>query len=201
MDFDSKYWDDRYLENNLGWDIGYISTPLKEYFDQLKIKSINILIPGAGNAYEAEYLWEKGFSNVFIIDWSQNAVKNFRERYPDFPEANIFSEDFFKHKGGYDLIIEQTFFSSILPSMRMDYSRKMFELLKPGGKLVGLLFNDALNTDKPPFGGNKEEYEKYFKPYFEFKVFKTAYNSIKPRAGRELFINLVKKYVLFIDEG
>ena len=69
MDFDSKYWDDRYLENNLGWDIGYISTPLKEYFDQLKIKSINILIPGAGNAYEAEYLWEKGFSNVFIIDW------------------------------------------------------------------------------------------------------------------------------------
>ena len=83
----------------------------------------------------------------------------------------------------------------------MDYSRKMFELLKPGGKLVGLLFNDALNTDKPPFGGNKEEYEKYFKPYFELKVFDTAYNSIKPRAGRELFINLVKKYVLFIDEG
>jgi thiopurine S-methyltransferase len=65
--------------------------------------------------------------------------------------------------------------------------------LKPGGKLVGLLFNDKLNTDKPPFGGNKEEYTWYFEKYFDLKTFESCHNSIKPRAGRELFIKFSKK--------
>jgi thiopurine S-methyltransferase len=68
----------------------------------------------------------------------------------------------------------------------------MNELLNPGGKLVGLLFNDKLNTDKPPFGGTEEEYLNYFEKYFKIKTFEPCYNSIKPRAGRELFINLEK---------
>ena len=32
----------------------------------------------------------------------------------------------------------------------------MNQLLKPNGKLVGLMFNVPLNKDKPPFGGNKD---------------------------------------------
>jgi len=193
MDYDSKYWDEKYYENNTGWDIGGVSAPLKEYISQLDNRDIIILIPGAGNAYEAEFMHENGFNNVYVIEWSQKAVMNFLERSPGFSKDKIFIEDFFEHKGSYDLIIEQTFFSSISPSKRPDYAKKIFELLKPTGKLVGLLFDDTLNTDKPPFGGTKKEYKKYFKPYFKFKVFETAYNSIKPRAGRELFINLVKK--------
>ena len=66
--FDESYWDNRYKEGNTGWDIGTISTPLKEYFNQLKDTSLKILIPGGGNAYEAEYLYKKGFKNVTIVD-------------------------------------------------------------------------------------------------------------------------------------
>ena len=62
---------------------------------------------------------------------------------------------------------------------------------------MGLLFNDTLNTEHPPFGGNKEEYKKYFSPYFNFKVFETCYNSIKPRQNRELFILFEKKRMRF----
>ena len=51
-----------------GWDIGGPSTPLVKYFDQLADKQRKILIPGAGNAYEAEYLWAQGFSNVHVLD-------------------------------------------------------------------------------------------------------------------------------------
>jgi hypothetical protein len=104
----------------------------------------------------------------------------------------LFFEDFFEHKGSYDIIIEQTFFCSIDPSERKHYAEKVYELLVEGGKLMGILFDDPLFDDHPPFGGNKDEYEKYFKPYFEFKVFDRAYNSIKPRMERELFILLVK---------
>jgi SAM-dependent methyltransferase len=193
MPFDKKYWNKQYIQGKTVWDIGYVSTPLREYFDQLTNNELRILIPGCGNSYEAEYLIEHGFKNVFLIDWSEIALKNFKKKVHHIPDSRIFCEDFFKHKGEYDLIVEQTFFSSIEPIQRTNYVKKVHELLSPRGKLMGLLFDDPLFDDHPPFGGSKAEYEKYFGQYFEFKVFETAYNSIKPRMGRELFILLVKK--------
>jgi formamidopyrimidine-DNA glycosylase len=64
---DKQYWDDRYSTNTATWDISDISTPLKQYFDQLTDKTIKILIPGCGNAYEAEYLFQQGFANVYVM--------------------------------------------------------------------------------------------------------------------------------------
>jgi methyl halide transferase len=190
---DKEYWTKRYEEHETGWDAGSITTPLKEYIDQLTDKNISILIPGAGNAHEAEYLFKNGFKNVFVIDISEEPLKNFKNRVPEFPSQNLLFEDFFEHSGKYDLIIEQTFFCAIDPTLRKKYADKMFDLLKPKGKLVGLLFNDKLNNDQPPFGGNKEEYIKYFGKHFKFKTFDPCYNSIKPREERELFINFVRK--------
>ncbi|MFS4468005.1 hypothetical protein [Maribacter sp. 2210JD10-5] len=51
MQNEENYWTKRYHEEETGWDIGYPSTPLKAYIDQLEDKMISILIPGAGNAY------------------------------------------------------------------------------------------------------------------------------------------------------
>ena len=42
----------------------------------------------------------------------------------------------------------------------------MHELLKNGGKLVGLLFDDVLNRDVPPFGGSAAEYKPLFDTRF-----------------------------------
>jgi len=193
MVLDKEYWDRRYLDKETGWDIGNVSTPLKDYFDQIKNKDLKILIPGAGNAYEAEYLFKNGFINIFVLDISPVAIAEFKHRVPDFPWENIICEDFFNHHDHYELIIEQTFFCALEPHMRSAYAKKMSELLKKHGKLVGLLFNTEFDKAGPPFGGSKEEYVKYFEPYFNFQTFENAYNSIKPRAGRELFINLVKK--------
>jgi methyl halide transferase len=192
-DLNKEFWDNRYKQNDTGWDIGYVSTPLKHYIDQLEDKSIGILIPGGGNAYEAEYLHQQGFTNVYLLDISPLPLENFRRRVPDFPGSHLLCEDFFGHKGQYDLILEQTFFCALHPSQRKQYAAHMHELLKPGGKLVGLLFNDNLNSDRPPFGGSKEEYMELFKPLFKIRILETAYNSITPRSGRELFISLVKR--------
>ncbi len=191
----AKYWDDRYMDNDNPWDMGQVSPPLKAYFDQLSNKEISILIPGAGNAYEAEYLVNAGFINVFVCDYAAIPLQNLAERCAKIKKENLLQEDFFKMENKkFDLIIEQTFFCAIDPSLRKHYFKKMNELLNTNGKLVGLLFNDmTLNDDKPPFNGNKEEYIEYFKDLFKIKVYETAYNSLKPRAGRELFINLVKK--------
>jgi len=195
MNLNKEFWDQRYVSNDTGWDASHITTPIKHYFDQLddKDKNLRILVPGCGNAHEAEYVFSSGFKNVFVADISAFPLENFKKRVPEFPAEQLLHVDFFLLKDSYDIIIEQTFFCALDPKLRPEYAAKTAELLKPGGRLVGVLFNDTLNNDKPPFGGTKEEYISYFRPYFEIKYFETCSNSIPPRAGRELFIYLIKK--------
>jgi methyl halide transferase len=192
QDLSEKYWNARYTGQDCGWDLGAVSTPLKTYFDQLTDKSVSVLIPGAGNAYEAEYLARLGFENLWVCDFAEAPLMNLQLRCPEIKPARLLQKDFFEiRQVQFDLIIEQTFFCALHPSLRKKYFLKMRELLKPGGRLVGVLFNDVLNSDKPPFGGNKEEYQNYFRDLFTVKVYEDCYNSIPPRAGREIFINLV----------
>ncbi len=189
----ATHWETRYKERNTGWDIGYASTPIVNYFEQVQQKNLKILIPGCGNAHEAAHLFKKGFTNIYLLDIANTPLLAFSERNPDFPKAHLINENFFEHKGKYDLIVEQTFFCALLPEHRASYAKKMHELLQPQGKLIGLLFNIPLYEEHPPFGGNQLEYITYFEPYFEFKTFETAYNSIAPRERNELFINFKKK--------
>lgn len=193
MDLSEKAWDNRYKTNDIGWDLGEVSPPLKAYFDQLENKSLKILIPGGGNSYEAEYLFINGFENVFVVDLSETALQNIKERVPSFPKHQLILGDFFDVEDTFDLVIEQTFFCAIHPELRTKYAVKMHSILKRKGKLVGLLFNVPLFTNRPPFGGNAKEYKTYFEPYFNLNVFESCYNSIQSRRGRELFMNLEKK--------
>jgi SAM-dependent methyltransferase len=193
MDLNKNFWDLRYQNNEIGWDIGYISTPLKKYIDQLTDKNIKILIPGGGNSYEAEYLHNLGFKNVFVVDISPTALTNLKNRVPDFPKNHLINIDFFKLNNSFDLILEETFFCALTPKLRDNYVLKMNQILRPNGKLVGLLFNIPLNKDRPPFGGTKKEYLSYFKNYFKIEIMELSYNSISERTNNELFIKLIKK--------
>ncbi len=187
------YWNQQYEADEIGWDLGAVSPPLKAYIDQLTNKDLRILIPGAGNSHEAKYLIERGFSNISIIDISTVVTDKFKASYSKYPQLHIYIGDFFLHEGVYDLILEQTFFCAINPSLRKDYVLKMHELLADKGKLVGLLFNKVFEKEGPPFSGTKATYEALFKDYFNLNGFDLCYNSVKPRADSELFINFAKK--------
>lgn len=193
MNLTKEFWDNRYKTNDIGWDLGEVSPPLKTYFNQIDNKELQILIPGGGNSYEAEYLHHKGFKNVYVVDVSKTALDNLKARVPSFPLSNLIQSNFFDLNQTFDLIIEQTFFCAINPNLRSDYAKKASDLLKPAGKVVGLLFDAPLNKTHPPFGGNKQEYLTYFKPLFNIIIMDNAYNSIKPRSGRELFFSIQKK--------
>lgn len=188
----AQYWQDRYLNNQIAWDLGAISPPIKAFIDQLTDKSISILIPGAGHGYEGSYLFENGFKNVYVLDFAELPLENFSIRTPDFPHSQLINDDFFNISGQYDLIIEQTLFCAIDPNLRSKYAEKAHALLKPNGRLVGLFFNRHFDGG-PPFGGTKEEYEKCFEPYFSNIQMEACYNSIKPREGTELFVILGNK--------
>ena len=126
-----EYWTQRYLDNSTSWNLGYPSTPIKTYIDQINNKDLKILIPGAGNGYEAEYLYELDFPNVYIADISHIPLKNLKERVPNYPDDKLINDNFFNLKGQYDLIIEQTFFCAINPNLRIEYVNQVRALLKP----------------------------------------------------------------------
>ncbi len=129
---------------------------------------------------------------MYVVDLSKTALENIKDRGPTFPEKHLIHNDFFKLNIVFYLIIEQTFFCALHPSLRPDYAKKVAELLTKNGELVGLLFNVPLYQDHPPFGGNKKEYLGYFKPYFNIEVMDRCYNSNESRKDDELFIKFIK---------
>jgi SAM-dependent methyltransferase len=186
----NAHWEHRWMAAQTGWDLGIISPPLRAYFDTPFDKNQRILIPGCGNAYEAIYLLEKGFSHITVIDIAPSLTQNLNKKLADFVASGkltIVCGDFFEHKGKYDLIVEQTFFCAIEPRLRPLYAQQVFSLLNTGGKLVGVLFNRVFDGG-PPFGGNQQEYETYFAPCFNSIRMEPCYNSAAPREGTELFV-------------
>ena len=186
--FNKDYWNERYKKGDTSWDIGYVSTPLKTYIDQLDDKNISILVPGCGNAHEAGYLLEKGFTNITLVDISRIAAEAVQEKFAVYgSRLKVIHGDFFELRQKFDLILEQTFFCALDPALRKNYAEKMYDLLKQNGKLVGLLFNRSFDNS-PPFGGDKNEYMNLFAPLFDMVVLEEAYNSIERRMGTELFL-------------
>ncbi|MEZ4900339.1 MAG: methyltransferase domain-containing protein [Spirosomataceae bacterium] len=188
---DQNFWDERYRTNQTGWDIGYVSPPLKIYFDSLTNKNLRILIPGGGNSYEAAYLLEQGFTNVTVVDISAIVCQRLTQQY-SHQGLEVECQDFFEHLGSYDLIVEQTFFCALNPSLRTNYMHKMRDLLSPDGLLVGLLFNRTFEGG-PPFGGSKEAYQLLFEQAQYAVTFDLNPNSIPPRKGAEVFFVATKK--------
>ena len=188
-ELDSTYWDQRYRQAQTGWDVGEVSRPLKEYIDQLSRKNLRILIPGCGNAYEAMYLLQQGFTDITVIDIAPTLTENLKRQLADFIPVplKVLTGDFFTLEGTYDLILEQTFFCALPPVMRPDYVVKMKELLSPAGQLAGVLFNRDFEGG-PPFGGSIAEYEALFSPHFNDLRLAPCYNSIEPRKNTEAFL-------------
>lgn len=190
----AQFWQQRYEEDSIGWDMGQVSPPLKAYIDQLpeSAKEQAILVPGAGNAYEVGYLHEQGFTNVTLVDFASAPIEAFAERYPNFPAEHLVGADFLRYRQRNISLIGclSRRFCAINPAHRDEYVAQMAALLKPNGKLVGLLFDKDFGREEPPFGGTKAEYQQRFAPYFDIETMETSYNSHPARQGSELFIKM-----------
>ncbi len=186
------FWQQRYEEGTTGWDMGGVSPPLKAFFDSLDNKDLRILIPGCGNAWEARYLVDQGFTDITVIDIAEAPVANLKAAIGEegSKRCKVIQGDFFTHSGAYDLIVEQTFFCAIDPSLRIAYAEHMATLLAPGGMLAGVLFRTPFDKPGPPFGGTEEEYRQVFGKLFDIEIMELCRNSHPAREGNELFIRL-----------
>ncbi len=190
MNLDQKFWNHHWEKRETGWDIGQPSPPITKFMDDYTDKNAAILIPGCGNAYEADYLTELGFTNITVLDIAPKAVELLEKKFQGRDAIQIHCGNFFDFEGSFDLIVEQTFFCAIHPSLRKNYVEKSSALLKPDGQIVGVLFNREFDLQRPPFGGKESEYRELFGSRFDILKMEDCYNSIRPRRGTELFIKL-----------
>jgi len=190
-----NYWNNQYESGKTGWDLGMASPALVKYIDALEDKQARVLIPGCGNAYEAQYLLDQGFTDVTLIDIAPALVGKLQSKYANNPHIQVVLGDFFEFEGQFDVIIEQTFFCAIQPYMRSEYVKRMRKLLSAEGELAGLLFDTRFEFDGPPFGGCKCEYLPIFdEGGLRVDEMEITPNSASPRAGKELFFRAgVKK--------
>ncbi|AGC77528.1 thiopurine S-methyltransferase [Nonlabens dokdonensis] len=192
MILDKKYWQDRYVNDSTGWDLGHVSSPMKRIIDSIENKELSILIPGAGNAHEAQYLIEKGFTDITVLDIAREPLDELAHRISNDSSVKIVNEDFFNHEGFYDLILEQTFFCALDPSLREKYVVKANELLNDYGCLEGVLFDFKDNRETPPFSGSLDEYIDLFQEKFDILKLERCLFSESSRKNKELVIKIKK---------
>lgn len=187
-----EYWNTRWINNQTGWDIKYASPALIEIIKKYP-KDAGILIPGCGNAYEAEYLIQNNYNNITLIDISEELCNHLISKFSNYQnKPRIICADFFEHKGKYDLILEQTFFCAISPELRQNWCMQMNSLLKTNGKVEGVLFNTTFDKEGPPYGGSQFEYEQLFSKHFSKVQFRDCLLSIPQRKGTEIEFILEK---------
>ena len=140
------------------------------------------LIPGCGRGYDVLLLASYGY-DAYGADVSQTAIDACNElnseqaedtaKYPikdpsigrgsrDFLLVDLFNDDLLSHTGGskFDVIYDYTFLCAIPPQLRPKWSKKMSELLAPGGSLICLEFPLAKSPTAggPPHGLSSELY-------------------------------------------
>ena len=190
-ELNADYWQTRYETAQTGWDIGHVSAPLRRIINSLTDKALRILVPGAGNGYEVEYLWQRGFHNLTVIDLAAAPLYRLRERLPELPADHLIEGNYFDHAGAYDLQLEQTFFCALDPALRSAYVTQAHALLAPGGRLRGVLFNRTFERSGPPFGGSIAEYRTLFEPLFHLRELAPCDHSESTR--QEVRINFERR--------
>jgi len=188
----SQFWEDIYLEDDAGWDLGGV-TPIFESIANSETPG-KVCIIGCGRGYDAIMFAQKGFE-VTAIDFAPSVIRAVKDLAGEQGvKVNAVEIDIFSlvpaHENTYDFIIEQTCFCAINPARRIEYESVMKNLLKPGGKLIGLWFplDKPIEDGGPPWGTTDEEIRSIFNSGWIISQDEFPDLSIGPRKGREKLI-------------
>jgi methyl halide transferase len=189
---DFEYWENIYLNNDTGWDLGGITPYIDKISDE--IKKGKVIILGCGRGYDAVMLAKKGFE-VTAVDFSPSAI-NFLNDLADQQgvSVKIAQKDIFSltdnFKGYFDYVIEQTCFCAIDVKRRSEYELLVNKLLKAKGQLIGLWFpiGKKILDGGPPYGVSIKEIKLLFRK--KWNIVKEEYStlSVEKRKNREKII-------------
>ena len=188
----SSFWENKYEKGEIGWDLGS-ETPVFSAISET-LKPGNVCILGCGNGYDAISFSKKGF-NVTAVDFAETPIKNINKIANNLSlTINTIQEDIFdltpKYNNSFDYILEQTCFCAIDPKNRAQYRNLAYDLLKVGGKLIGLWMplDKDIKEGGPPFGVEEDEVKNLFSKQWKIKEDCFPVESIEARKGKEKLI-------------
>jgi SAM-dependent methyltransferase len=141
-------WDEKYRKEEIPWDRGLASLPLREYLDHHPQKG-RALIPGCGRGHEVALAVEHGL-DAMGLDIAPAGIAAPRSHYPHLQERFIVGDLFHpppEIRDQFDLVLEHTCLCALPPSLRKDYRKGIDLLLKHGGLLIGVWY---MNPDRDP---------------------------------------------------
>lgn len=182
-------WDERYQQTDTPWDLGGTTPALIEWCRTQDLKRARVLVPGCGGGHDAHFLSLRS-KKVFGLDYAQKALDRAQQNYPDsrtqWVQADATTMTFDEP---LDLVWEYTCFCALMPELREAYVRQVAEVLRPGGRFVGLTFLKVPNPeDGPPFQIEPEALRTMLSQHFEILEFESETDrSIKARKGTEIW--------------
>ena len=188
----AQFWEDKYLDESLGWDLGG-PTPIFAEMAQ-KLNPGKLCIVGCGRGHDAIMFAQNGFE-VTAVDFAPSAIKAVKVLAKDFDvHIQAIQDDIFslkqKYANTFDYVIEQTCFCAIDPSRRNDYADVVQSILKPGGQLIGLWFplDKTMEEGGPPWATSIDEVKSLFNSGWGIEKEEWPTLSISPRKDREKMI-------------
>jgi SAM-dependent methyltransferase len=178
-----EFWDARYTSGKTPWDFHGVPAALKAFLKTSQPG--NVLIPGCGAAYEVRAFHEAGWK-VTAIDFSRVAVERARSALKTLASC-VVQGDFFTNDFGsqhFDVVYERTFLCALPPDLWPAYIKRVTQLLRPGGKLVGIfLYGDE--AEPPPYPLTPEKARELFKEKFSLVKTSPVSDSLPMFAGNE----------------
>ena len=192
------FWENYYQSGEIGWDLGG-PTPIFNQWIKTCNKPLTICILGAGNGWDAINFALYGH-NITAVDFAKSPVQNMKRQARNYGiKMNVLHRDIFSlsniFTSHFDVVLEYTCFCAISPVNRRNYIEMVQHILKPNGKLVGLLFPVEMNKTnvEPPYPIDLDKTIKLFNEYLYLIEQKVSTLTVSSRTGREVFV-IFKKH-------
>ncbi|MDD5333889.1 MAG: methyltransferase domain-containing protein [Rhodoferax sp.] len=137
----TEFWQQRFEQNEIGWDRGSPSPQLLAWLDSGELQPCRIAVPGCGSGWEVAELARRGFA-VTGIDYTAAAVEKTRALLQaQALKAEVVQADVLSYRPAqpFDGIYEQTCLCAIHPDHWFEYAGQLRDWLKPAGTLWLLL--------------------------------------------------------------
>ena len=178
------FWDQRYTSGETPWALRKIPHTLRSFLKKRPTRK-RILIPGCGTDHGVIKAFADAGFEVTAFDFSPVAVAETKKALGNF-DGKIICADFFESNFGkrFDLVYERTFLCAMHPRRWTRYAKRIAELLRPGGKLIGIFFYGT-ELEPPPYPINKAQAKELFGKYFRLIRDLKVSDSVPMFAGME----------------
>nr|VDC69680.1 unnamed protein product [Brassica rapa] len=161
-------WEKCWEDGITPWDQGRATPLVVHLVDSSSLPLGRALVPGCGGGHDVVAM---ASPERFVVglDISESALAKAAETYGSSPKAKYFTfvkEDFFTWRPNelFDLIFDYVVFCAIEPEMRPAWAKSMYELLKPDGELITLMYPITDHDGGPPYKVAVSTYEDVLVP-------------------------------------